>query len=381
MHLTDRELQAAREEAPEHAVGHRQHLEERYSEMALQTVDACCRALECLLQVETLRLLALSQGVVQLCIAALKAHVNNTSICISVCRAVVIVQGDGDQTTQKLLREEGGLQELVEQLRVGEYVIEPRLDSASLRALLAATSGSSSAVRTTQHGINGRTILRLGVAKILYRVLIVEARGGVERCAQLSLKLAVNLALEAEPDEIHEMNDAGLVHAVYHAMQRHATSGKVLGLGCKALVCLCHDLYENEEKPEAVLFSRNAAVQLLREALPRHLDDRRLQKYGQQVLNAETIEPDRMLSEAEPPESDSQVAEGEAEAMLKQPELRQLSEQQPEQLASMLSEAQAAEAETVDSPSQVEQHKQLKSEPSEKGMPQSEPELHPSNLR
>ena len=79
--------------------------------------------------------------------------------------------------------------------------------------------------------MNARAILRLGGANALYRVLIVEARGGLERCVQLSLKVVVNLAMEAEAAEIHEMNNAGLTHAVYHAMQRHAASGKVLGLG------------------------------------------------------------------------------------------------------------------------------------------------------
>ena len=276
------------EPEPENTLGHIQHFEEFYSEMTLRTIDACCRALEGLLQEETLRSLALAQGVVQLCLAALKTHVNQVSVCVSVCRAVVSALGERDHKTQKCLREEGGLPLLVGLLQMGEYVIEPRLDSASLRALLAATSGSSSRMKTTQHGVNARAILRLGGANALYRVLIVEARGGLERCVQLSLKVVVNLAMEAEAAEIHEMNNAGLTHAVYHAMQRHAASGKVLGLGCRALICLCSDLYVAEEPSEAVLLLRNAALQLLYQALPRHLDDRRLQKYGKQVLTAGT---------------------------------------------------------------------------------------------
>lgn len=193
-----------------------QHRIEVHSDMILETVDACSRALECLLQVEALRSLALAQEVLPLLIAALKTHVTHTSVSVSISRAVVSALGDRDHKAQKCLREEGGLHLLVELLRMGEYTIESRLDSASLRGLLAATSGFSQATKLTQHGVNARVIFRLEGPKVLYRILIVEARGGLQRSAQLTLKVVVNLALQAEPEEVHAMNDAGLISGIYH---------------------------------------------------------------------------------------------------------------------------------------------------------------------
>jgi hypothetical protein len=298
------------------------HISELQEERRLEVVDACCRALEALLQEETLRSLALAQGVLRLCIVAMRAHAKRAWVCVSVCRALVGVLGDRDEQTQKSLREEGGLKLLVDLLRGGEYVLEPRLDSASLRALLAATSGyTSEAKKLTHHGVNARALFRLGVVAALYRLLIVEARGGLERSAQLSLKLLVNLALEADPDEIHAMNEMGLIHATFHSMQRHATSGKLLGLSCRALVLLEFDLFEQHQvsqgDPRERQLTRSAALQLLRQALslPHHQGDHRLQKYGAQILRwHKSAEQERLVSvedesvavakveEAEPPD-------------------------------------------------------------------------------
>ena len=88
------------------------------------------------------------------------------------------------------------------------------------------------------------------------------------------------------------MNEAGLTLGVYHAM-RHAKSGQLLGLGCRALVCLCSDLWHlvgpDDDPPGssdgAALWSRNVTLQLLREALPQHPDDRRLRKYCSEAFS------------------------------------------------------------------------------------------------
>lgn len=125
-------------------------------------------------------------------------------LCVSICRALCSALGDhGHQQAQKAFREAGGLQLLTDLLRGGEYAKDRHLDNACLRALLGATGGYiAGTTRLTHHGVNARMVLRLGGAEALYRLLLDESRGGLKRSAQLALKLVINLALEAHPEEV-----------------------------------------------------------------------------------------------------------------------------------------------------------------------------------
>lgn len=93
--------------------------------------------------------------------------------------------------------------------------------------------------------------------------------------------------------QVHQINEAGLTLGAYFAMQRHANSDQLLGLGCRALVCLCSDLWHTagaaDDPPgssdDDALWARNVTLQLLQEALPQHPDDRRLRKYCSEAFS------------------------------------------------------------------------------------------------